>query len=449
MTTEAQPSYEPDVNPEAPAPREPPHSPTTEGAVLSAWSLHDTFGLAWKPEASLFFIPAHRLIAEAMSKLDNQQRDEASIIAQLEVDGTLHRVGGTAFVYRVLQTAPAYGDPWPHVSRLRELAALREMIKLATVAIAEAYEHKNVGAMVTKLQETIRVGSIELGNAPLSVNDMFRAIATDMLTQAPIKTCSTGVAGLDRDTDGFQYEHVAILGAATNWGKSSYAIMLADVLMGKGLRPLLVSFEDAPKLYARRLMARRADIGAAVLRSNRLPPDDDGWRRVLEVAQRAERWPFFLNAIGKTVERAVTDIKCICASEGIDIVIVDYLQRIKCARKQQDRRNEVTYIAYELSDAIKTSKAAGLLLSQFKRQMKVGEKPTMNDLKESGDLENMAEMVLIGFLEKDGTPVLRTDKCKDAKKHQEYRLNWNDLWCGFDGEQTDALPPADYRWSNQ
>jgi replicative DNA helicase len=233
---------------------------------------------------------------------------------------------------------------------------------------------------------------------------------------------------------GFQHKQVAIFGAGTNWGKSSYAVLVSDLAFDDKKRPLLVSFEDPEELYGRRLAARRAQVSPNVLRNGKYGPNDAEWGRVLGVAERAEQNPFFLNAIGKTVERVATDIRCLCAAEQYDLIIIDYLQAIQSSRRHQDKKNEMTYVARTLTDVIKTSGCAGLMFSQFRRPLKEGEKPTMHMLKESGDLENAAEVVMIGFLDNDGTHVIRSEKVKDGIKHKEYQIGWNDLTCGFTGE---------------
>jgi replicative DNA helicase len=433
-----------DPIPPKPAARVPPHSAETEAAVLSAWVLHERFGKAWKPEPELFYVQLHRLIAEAMVQLDPSVRDEASLFAQMDSLGTIAKAGGNGAVHQVVIGAPAYGDPWPHVAKLRELRALRELIGSLTVACAEAYEHKSLGTTVAKVQEAIRSGASDSGTVALSVADLIRAIAMRMIDGHEATFCSTGLPSVDRETGGFQYKQVSILGAATSWGKSQFCIMVADVQMSKNKTPLIVSFEDSEEIYGRRLVARRANVSASRLRANKIDEDSAEWKGILSVAEKAERKPFFINAIGKSVERVATDIRCICASEEIDMVLVDYLQAAQCARRQQDRRNELTYISRVLTDTIKSSGAAGLLFSQFKRLLKNGEKPTKSDLKESGDLENMAEMVLLGFLDKDGRPIVKVDKCKDGITGHEYRLAWNERWCGFMGE---AQPePGDWNY---
>jgi len=434
-----------DVPPEDPppaSPRVPPHSPEIEAAVLSAWCLHDRFGKAWKPEPDLFFVPTNRIIAEAMVKLESHSRDEASVFAQLESDGAMNRAGGSGAVHAVIVGAPAYGDPWPHVSRLREYKALRDVIRSAEVATSEAYEHKNLGSMVTHLQDAIRLGAQDVQSKVLSVADMMRAVANEMQMQRDVARCRTGLPTMDTHMGGFQHRQVSVFGAGTNWGKSSFAVLVSDLAFEDGKRPLLVSFEDPEELYGRRLTARRAQVSPNVLRSGKYGPTDEQWSRVLGVAERAEKNPFFINAIGKTAERIATDIRCVCASEAIDIVIIDYLQAVQCARRQQDRRNEVSYIARLFTDVIKSSGAAGLMFSQFKRPMKPGQKPTMFDLKETVDMENSAEVVLVGFLNADGQRIIRSEKVKDGIKHKEYEIGWSELTCGFTGEiaYSDAEP---------
>lgn len=428
------PFEKPPEEPTGPATRVPPHSADTEAAVLSAWLLHDRFGKAWKPEPELFYQTTHRLIAEAMATMDPTSRDEASLFAALDALGTLGKAGGSGPVHAAVLGAPAYGDPWPHVSRLREHKALREVIRTLEVAVSEAYEHKNLSATIAKLQDAARIGSQETQTNVLSPADLLRAVAIAMQNERDPQKCRTGLPTLDAHIGGFQHKQVAIFGAATNWGKTSYAILVADLAFDDGKRPLVVSFEDPEELYGRRLGARRAQVSPNVLRGGSFRPDPEGWARVLGVAERAEKVPFFINAIGKTVERVATDIRCVCASEKVDLVIVDYLQAISSAKRHQDRRNEVTYIARTLTDVIKTSGASGLMFSQFRRPLKDGEKPTMFMLKETGDLENAAEVVLVGFTDEEGTHVIRSEKVKDGIKHKEYEIGWDPVTCGFTGE---------------
>jgi replicative DNA helicase len=199
---------------------------------------------------------------------------------------------------------------------------------------------------------------------------------------------------VDKMLGGFRPEHVTVCGAGTSWGKSSFATQVSDVGLRAGARILLVSGEDAEVMYGNRLLARRANVNAMSVRDGTCTPSE--LDRMAAVVEEGERDPFFFDARGKSVEEIAKAIREIVAEVEADLVMVDYLQAIGANRRTQDRRNEVTYIARTLVDAIKLSGASGLLFSQLKR-MEDNARPTMHDLKESGDVENMAEHVLIGY----------------------------------------------------
>ena len=205
----------------------------------------------------------------------------------------------------------------------------------------------------------------------------------------------TGVHVLDRLLGGLRPGRVCVLGAGTSWGKSSFAVQVSDVGLRAGAQILLVSGEDSEDTYGERFMARRARVNALELRDG-LVTDPSALNRMAQVVEDGERKPYFLNGIGMQAEKLAPEIKKIANDFNVDLVIVDYLQAFGCARKQQDRRTEVSYIYRVFCDAIKLSGAAGLVLSQLKR-MEPNERPTIASLKESGDIENGAEHVLLGW----------------------------------------------------
>jgi replicative DNA helicase len=207
----------------------------------------------------------------------------------------------------------------------------------------------------------------------------------------------TGHWEVDSLLGGLRRGHVTLLAAGTSWGKSSWGVMVADVNLRAKVPVLVVSVEDANVMYGKRLVARRAGINALNLRDNDCNLDEQ--KQILRVAGEAENAPFLLSGIGRSVEYLAQAIRELVAEREIGIVICDYVQRFRTTKFASDRRNQVTYVAETLSDAIKMSNASGVLLSQLKRIE--GRKPTMDDVKESGDLENMAEHVLLGHRVQD------------------------------------------------
>lgn len=130
----------------------------------------------------------------------------------------------------------------------------------------------------------------------------------------------------------------------------------------------------------------------------------DAWFKATHATSSATHGHWRSGIAGMPVEDVATMVRDIRKEMPIDLVIVDYLQCIRAKTRTQDRRNEVTHVTKQLVDVIREVGAAGLLLSQLKRTERI--RPEIEDLKESGDIEDMADHVLLGFkeLQPEGTP---------------------------------------------
>jgi hypothetical protein len=212
---------------------------------------------------------------------------------------------------------------------------------------------------------------------------------------------TTGHFKLDDALGGIRVERIVTVGAMTNWGKSTFATMIVDENDRAGVRCLIVSGEDATSLYENRLVCRRTRVNALRLRDGEC--DDDDVRKIALAEVRTSAAPFVLSGVGKPVEVLAKAIRELVREEGIQLVVVDYLQCFRFARRSQDRRNEVTDVARAFGDAIKSSKAAGVFLSQLRRMENPNSRPSMFDLKESGDIENESDHILLGYWQGRGS----------------------------------------------
>lgn len=269
----------------------------------------------------------------------------------------------------------------------------------------------------------------EHGLELFSVRAMIEPLASKLLKQEPVSKCTTGIGGLDDDIGGLAASMVTFVAADTNWGKTNLAIMIADENLALGKRVLVVSAEDSEEIYGRRILARRARVNAARLRERQ--SHEDELTRIFGVVDHAPTEPFFLRAIGAPVEVTAARVQRLCERYGIELVILDYIQAFRMARRVPDRRTEVNEVARIFTNVIKRARAAGLAFSQIKRLGQGRTKPTKHDLKESGDLENAAEAVLIGYRKRNSYRLL-VDKSKDGTTN-EYELAWDGNACCFLG----------------
>jgi len=265
--------------------------------------------------------------------------------------------------------------------------------------------------------------------------------------QEQVARCLTGHALVDKIIGGYRRGMVTVLAAETNWGKSSWLVQAVDIAERSDQRVLVVSGEDAEELYGKRLAARRSDLNAQRLRDASL--DRDELARLLVEVNRATNEPWFLDGRGRSAEWCSQAVAAILAEADIDLVIVDYLQTFQA--KAQDRRNEVSKVGRLFTDAIKRGGASGLLLSQLKR-LEEGKRPTKRDIKESGDIENMGEHVLIGWMEKgkdqygreERKRMLIVDKNKDGPvTDKPIFLPFNEWTASFREVTSMAAEPAE------
>lgn len=278
------------------------------------------------------------------------------------------------------------------------------------------------------------------GPRVLTVQQLLEDSRKRATTPRHQKACSTGSHQLDSMSGGIRPGYVWVFGAETNWGKSSWLVMLADVNLRRNKRVLILTSEDDQAIYGDRLMARRARVNARRLRDGQLSPEEI--QRVTNAAAKGEPLPVFLDARGNTAEEAVAHMRELVDTYKIDLVLIDYLQEFRSGSRHQDRRNEVAMVASMLRSAVKRCGAAGVIFSQI--TIDAGKKrPDKNSIRESRDVSNGAEAVVLGcnVLDERGDIAGRelfVDKMKDGPKGYTIALDWNPDFACFDTQADPA-----------
>lgn len=229
-----------------------------------------------------------------------------------------------------------------------------------------------------------------------------------------------------------------LLNDCTVTHNSSWLIMVADENIKAGRRVLIVSAEDSEKIYGDRLMLRRSRISANALRKKSVSIEER--QAMLTVESEAQDAPVFLDARGRGVEWVSRNVKQIIKEQEIDLVAFDYLQAFDNEKPQQDRRNQVTYIARTLTDITKSADKTGIIFSQITIE-KGKPIPDKHSIRESRDVSNAAEVVLLGFkpekdmmtsnaavgdepLVKAGDRAVFVDKCKNGPRGAILAMPW-------------------------
>ncbi len=283
--------------------------------------------------------------------------------------------------------------------------------------------------------------------ADRKVNGMWTLAESAMKTAETFRTFSpgmpdlipTGIHTIDDEVGGLSPGTIMILGAATGVGKSMVCLSAILGNQNRGVKTGYVSLEDAPDVFGCRTLARYSGVNAVAIRTKTF---DGSQLTMLESGQQAieqdaedENAVLVAYEIGGSLERVCSAVAAL-AEEGCRVVYVDYIQKIK--GHHDERKIEVSRAFGQLQAVTAEHGISMVVVSQVSRQMDENRIPGIRALKETGDLENEARMILM--LGKDG-PDVRGILRKSSFGGEGTQVYWHRKICGTLWET--AGPPDD------
>lgn len=394
----------------------------TASRILSSLFFDRAFRLAAKPilTADMFPGKLDGLLAVMLCEL-GEDVDEARVLLEIDRRGIqLPTEGGVPAQSLVLEKlmAGAYvANPLLELDRLRELKSLRHLrYGLLELERQIGANEATLGAAQTQIAALLTRASANAGVRVRRLGEALQAAFQTTINATsgnPRRHVLTGFPELDGNTGGILIENSWVMGASTNWGKSTSLVALYLAGRAQGFRPLIVSGEDAEELYARRVLGRLARVNPARLRDGKV--EREGWPRLTQAVAEVglDPLPFFLDCRGKSSEQVLRETRGAVAAEGIDLLLVDYLQ-VWRPSERNDRRHEVADIASGFTDIIKSAAhgCCGVLFSQL--TVEKGEEPNKESIRESKDVGHRAEVIVLGWTDKQGQRWFLLDKNKDG-----------------------------------
>jgi KaiC/GvpD/RAD55 family RecA-like ATPase len=400
-----------------------------ERSLLAAWVAGPALRERWTPDPAQFSDARTRALAaacRAVAALGASSAPGVQVIEHLSRSGDLKRHWSLG--QDILPVAYST-DPDADLARHRDMRTMFALHQRLVELASGLSPGGDLGAARKALLGAAQAAS---GSEPATTHTLSGGLlaAYQLGTRPSLATYSTGFGELDSLTGGTRPGHVWALGAPTNWGKSSLLLAFADHHVSThSSGALLVTFEDSPELLFTRWLARRGGIDGRRLRDARMTYDEINRAAAAVQASGSDARPVILDGRGRPVEQIARDIATIVATHSTRLVLVDYLQAITAERQSQDRRGEINFVARTLTDAIKTSGAAGILASQL----------TGEDLRESRDVEHAAEVVLIGRKSEDGARSLFLKKNKTGPNDAVLSLDWDSVTGAFLTERQETF----------
>jgi replicative DNA helicase len=397
----------------------PPHSIEAEEYLLSCCLIdgNDTIArcLEGKLSASAFYVPANRVIYEKLVDLYNRGApiDLAVLAEELKTSQQLEQIGGYAYLTQISGRIPTTAQAPYFIEKVRELALLRELIKVASNAVENCYNYQGgLEEFIDKTeQELFAVTQDRISDAAKSmkgpVTEAMSVITKMMMKKGELTGVSSGFKDLDEYTFGFQRQEMIILAARPSMGKTSLALNFAEAAAmpkrGQGVTTLIFSLEMSAAQLALRMLCSRARVNMKLLRDGLLSKHGDEQQRLLQAADEFTKSPIYIDDSSHlTIMELRAKARRLHARSPLGFVVVDYLQLLAPTDSKTPREQQVAEISRGLKALAKELNVPVLVLSQLNRSAeKENRTPKLSDLRESGSIEQDADVVLMLARPKD------------------------------------------------
>lgn len=391
--------------------RIPPQNIDAEQAVLGALFLEPEafYRVADIIRPGDFYQHGHRLIYEAAVGLQEEGEpvDLVTVTDRLRREGVLEKVGGAAYVASLVEMVPTATNIEYYARIIEEKALLRTLISVAARISEMGYDEREAAdRLVDQAEQMIlELGAQRGTGAFVPLKDIL-ARALERIEQTyhnkgRIAGVPTGFADLDRLCSGLQPTDLIILAARPSMGKTALALNIAyEVAANQGLSVALFSLEMGKEQLVNRMLCAEARVDQYRLRTGSLRDED--WDRLTEAAARLQDVPLFIDDTGGASLRDIrARAKRLQAERGLALVVVDYVQLMQPNRRAENRQQEIAQISRGLKELAKELDVPVLALSQLSRavEQRQEKKPQMSDLRESGSLEQDADVVLFIYRE--------------------------------------------------
>jgi len=385
----------------------PPHSLEAEACVLGAMMLEPDSVLPVVRrllDVSDFYRPAHGVIFQAIFRVVDARISVDLVAVKNELDrmGRLAEVGGIEYVLAMAEGVPSAANVEFYAGLVRDKSLLRQTIRAARKLERDAYAGTAVAA------EVIGSGQQALYDLarPLSigdeayVGDASRRVLVNMEAEITHgkpteRRFSSGYPDIDRCIHGLRGGRVVTLAAKTKAGKSMCALNMAFHVAMQGGPVLYISGEMRTTELAERYLSMCAPINGDSIKNPRTVRQED-WARIARAGELLDPLPLRLVGRGLSLSEIGMMARELGTKHGkpTALIVVDYLMRMKLPRARE-LRERVGEFTRELKNLAMELDACVLLVSQLKRLTDDNAKPSLHDLKESGDIENDSDAVLL------------------------------------------------------
>ena len=393
--------------------RQAPWSNEAEQAVLGAMLLDQDAALKTAEilDDTMFYRESHRLLFRAMIALTERADviDPVTLRDELARRGDLDRAGGMEYVAALIDVVPTAANVDYHAKIVRDKAVLRRLVEAATSIIQEVYEGHGtaIELLDSAEQRVFQVVQFRRAEEFIRIKELIwptmERIEKLHGKGSAITGVPSGFPDLDEKTAGFQKSDLVILAARPSMGKTTFALnVVQHAAILHNAKVAVFSLEMSKDQVVQRLLCAEGYVDAHRLRTGQLHDEDYvKLARAAGFLSTAQIWIDDSAALSPLAVRSKA--RRLKAEQDIDLVVVDYLQLMQGPAEIENRTQEISYISRSLKALAKELEVPVLALSQLSRapEQRGGEhrRPQLSDLRESGAIEQDADVVLFIYRE--------------------------------------------------
>ncbi len=391
-----------------------PHSNEAEQAVLGGLMLDNE---AWDKVVGIvvetdFYRPEHRTVFNAITTLAEAGKpfDVLTLSEELKLRNQLQEIGNTVYLYEMEKNTPSAANISAYAEVVRERSVLRQLLSVANNISETAFnpEGRSVGELLDNAERHVFAIAEQgmQGGGPESIQNLLSKavdrIDTLFQSKNAITGLSTGFTEFDKMTSGLQEGELVIVAGRPSMGKTMLGVNMVEYAAINANLPVLVfSLEMPGEAIAMRMISSLARINQQNLRTGRLTDDD--WHRIRNpIGMLADAKLFIDDTAAISPSEMRARARRIAREHGqLGLIMVDYLQLMTIPGSNENRTNEVSEISRSLKALAKEMNCPVIALSQLSRalEQRSDRRPTMSDLRESGAIEQDAD--LIAFIYRD------------------------------------------------
>ncbi len=351
-----------------------------------------------------FHRPAHQLVFEVLSEMRQATKpiEAVTVIEELQQRKIYEEVGGTEYIVALVEGVPNSANAEYYAKLVRDKAMLRRLITVGNGIIREAYDSSQEALEVVAQaeREIFAIASESIGSEVHDLKSLMEETFENLMDMdGSVTGIGSGYSKLDTMTDGLHSGEMVVLAARPSMGKTSLLMNIAEYMAVIDQRPIaFFSLEMSRQQIAQRLLASHARFDMQRMRRGNIREEDGEWVRLRTSAGELAEAPFYIDdSPTLTILQLGAKARRMKAAHDIQAVFIDYLQLMNYIGRADSRQQQITEISRGIKALARELEVPVITAAQLNRGPadREGHRPRMSDLRESGSIEQDADLVLL------------------------------------------------------